>query len=100
MSDADTLRLGSCCICGREEDVHTIIMLSVKGLVPGHGWGCFVCGLAPDGASAVLCGTCTLGWEDGTEALRFACRGYPAEDGRVSIEALTEAHEHNPKVAH
>src|SRR5258708_10863139 len=45
----------SCCICDSVDNVTAIVMLDVKGEVPGHGWGCVVCGLASDGASAVLC---------------------------------------------
>lgn len=99
MSGDDIPSLGPCCICGGGENVHTVIMLAVKGQVPGHGWGCFMCDLPSDGASAVLCVLCTDKWQEG-EPLRFACRGYPAQDGRVPIGELTEPHEHDPDVEH
>lgn len=99
-SDDDTPTLGPCCICLGETDVTTIVMLPVKGIVRGHGWGCFGCGLPTDGASAVLCGDCAEDYFAGRAQLKLACRGYPATDGRVPIEALTEPHEHDKTVEH
>jgi hypothetical protein len=102
-ANGDAPDLGPCCICGGTLSVRTVIMLAVKNQVPGHGWGCVQCGLPADGASAVVCDACVARHVDGLSlysALRFACRGYPAEDGRVSIEALTEAHEHDPDIEH
>ena len=86
--------LGPCCICAGTTGVRNVIMLHVKGRVPGHGWGCFGCDLPCDGASAVLCDPCAEAWQKGTP-LRFACRGFPAEDGRVPIEELAEPHAHD-----
>ncbi len=100
LNDNDTPDLGMCCICGVREHVTAIIMLDVKNQVPGHGWGCLGCGLPSDGASAVLCETCLPGWQSGKTPLRFACRGYPAEDGRVPIAELTVPHLHDPEVEH
>jgi len=94
LTDDDSL--GPCCLCETTTAVHRIILLDVKCQVPGHGWGCFVRGLPPDGASAVLCDHCVERWQQGT-ALRFACRGYPGQDGRVPIIELTEPHEHDLK---
>jgi len=96
----DARGLGTCCICEGERRVTTIVMLSFKNEVPGHGWGCVVCALPSDGASAVLCDRCADEYIAGRAKLLSACRGYPAEDGRVSIDALTIEHEHDPRVEH
>src|SRR6476659_4409564 len=74
--------LGPCCGCERTDGVKNVVMLHQRGVMPGRGWGCFVCGLPADGAVAVLCDAC-LG-----RAPKFACRGYPAEDGRVPVSDL------------
>jgi hypothetical protein len=86
--------LGPCCICGGRMGVRNLIMLDVKAPIAGHGWGCVVCDLPCDGASAVLCDPCLGAFQDGTP-LRFACRGYPADDGRAPMKELTERHEHD-----
>jgi len=75
-------------------------MLHVKNQVPGHGWGCLECHLPMDGASAVLCDDCCNGWQSGEVELQWACRGYPAIDGRVPIGELTEPHRHDETVEH
>jgi hypothetical protein len=46
--------------------------------------------LSNDGALAVICNECLPKWEADETILRVACRGYPAEDGRVSIAELPE----------
>jgi hypothetical protein len=91
--------LGSCCVCGRcspEVNVWTILSLHKKSPTPGRGWGCVQCGLAADGATAVVCDVCfdRLG-QSVVGALRFACKGYPGSDGRVPIEELQGEHEHD-----
>jgi len=96
----DRPRFGSCCICGSEDNVTAVVMLGVKNEVPGHGWACLACGLPPDGAMAVLCAHCVDDWQSGRKQLRFACRGWPATEGRVPIEQLTEPHEHDANVEH
>jgi hypothetical protein len=98
--DDDPPTLGPCCICEAETGARTIVMLPVKGVIPGHGWGCVVCRLPFDGASAVVCGDCAEGLASGTKPLRFACRGYPATEGRVPIDDLTEPHKHDESVEH
>lgn len=90
---SDDVKLGSCCVCESLVGVRNILMLNQKSPVPGHGWGCFQCGLPPDGASAVLCDDCFSAILE--KPLRFACVGYPAKDGRIPIEQLSEAHEHD-----
>lgn len=93
--DVDPVDLGSCCGgCGQPAGKN-VVQLSVRNLVPGHGWGCFVCDLPPDGATAVLCNDCTQRMEAGEDVIRFACRGYPASDGRVPIGELTEPFDHD-----
>jgi hypothetical protein len=89
--EPDEPDLGPCCICERSEDVHNIIMLQRRGAVPGHGWGCVVCGLPPDGACAVLCDACLPKWQADESLLRVACRGYPGTDGRIAIADLPPA---------
>jgi hypothetical protein len=90
-SNADQLDLGTCCACGGTQGVRNVIMLDKKAPIPGRGWGCVVCKLPLDGAIAVLCDDCL----DSKAEIRFACRGYPATDGRVPIGELSGLHEHN-----
>jgi hypothetical protein len=92
--------LGPCCICGGALGVRNVMMLGVKNQVPGHGWGCVVCHLPPDGASAVLCDACLGLFSAGKAEIKFAARGYPATEGRVPIEALSVPHEHDPLIDH
>lgn len=91
----DPDNLGPCCICEGTSGVRNVIMLAFKGQVPGHGWGCVVCDLPSDGACVVLCDPCAKAWDEDGTPFRFACRGYPAEDGRVPIEELVERHDHD-----
>jgi hypothetical protein len=90
--------LGSCCVCGGTDGVVNIIMLPHKSPIHGRGWGCFVCGVPADGATAVVCREC-FGDGDDTVAviprLRWACRGYPGSDGRVPVAELTGVHKHD-----
>lgn len=79
---------------GNGGGVVNIIMLDLKNQIAGHGWGCFECDLPCDGASAVLCDPCAEAWQDG-KPLRFACRGYPASEGRAPIEEFAVRHEHD-----
>jgi hypothetical protein len=88
--DVDTPTLGPCCMCETTEGVRNILMLPLRGIVKGHGWGCFECGLPCDGAVAVLCDGCFAIYQTDASALRFACRGYPASDGRVLISVLPQ----------
>lgn len=85
----EEMDLGPCCACERRgKSVRNIILLEKRSPVPGRGWGCVVCGLPPDGAVYVLCDDCL---EKKAEP-KFACRGYPAKDGRVPIGELTGEH--------
>lgn len=91
------ITLGPCCACRGTEDVHTIVILPHKNAIPSRGWGCFVCNLPCEGASAVLCDSCAAGYQLGTVKLVEACRGWAGEDGREPI-ATTRArgvHDHD-----
>jgi hypothetical protein len=87
----DLYALGPCCICETDQDVRNIAMLDQRAPIAGHGWGCVVCDLPPDGALAVLCDRCAGGFESKILKLQFACRGYPASEGRVPFEDLDPA---------
>lgn len=88
----DNPDLGPCCVCEVEgAQVRNIIMLNKLSPIPGKGWGCFACGLPQNGAVAVVCDDCL----DHGRELKFACRGYPGEDGRVPIEELVGEFDHN-----
>ena len=104
MADAisdDQPSLGPCCGCERDTGLaRNIVMLPFRNKMPGHGWGCFVCGLAPDGAVAVLCDECAERFDRGDGGLRFACRGYPGIDGRAPLAEFTGSHTHDLKVPH
>lgn len=94
--DEDNINLGPCCICEKTgKTVRNIILLEKKCTIPGHGWGCVICDLSSDGASAVLCGDCMKLYESGEAAIKFACRGYPATDGRISVGELPGDHKHD-----
>jgi hypothetical protein len=100
MNNSDEPTLGSCCICGADQQVRNIMMLDVKNQVPGHGWGCLICNLPADGASAVLCDRCLELFQEGKAKIKYACRGYPAIEGRVPIEELSIPHEHDHDLHH
>jgi hypothetical protein len=83
--------LGPCCICETYVGVTVILMLPRRGPIPGHGWGCAVCGLPSDGATAVLCEGCYEFVEAGATPI-FVCRGYPGSEGRMLYSALSDEH--------
>ena len=85
------LDLGTCCACGEAEGVRNILLLEQKSPGGGQGWGCVVCGLAPDGAVAVLCDGCHLA---GAE-VKFACVGYPGKNERIPVGRLGGEHKHD-----
>jgi len=60
-------------------------MLSLRGSVPGTGWGCFVCGLPSDGACYVACDRCIKN----EVPPRFAVRGYAESGEREPIDTLS-----------
>lgn len=58
-SEEESLDLGACCCCDREDSsVRNIVNLPFKAPVLGTGWGCLVCKLPLDGATAVYCDQC------------------------------------------
>jgi hypothetical protein len=97
---SDTPKLGTCCICGGTQNVRSIVMLNRKNVFRGHGWGCVVCNLPLDGASAVLCDRCIDLWQKDAAELKWACAGFPGSEGRVLYTELTELHDHDPGVPH
>ena len=83
--------LGPCCICKATDNVRNIIMLKKKAPIPGRGWGCLQCGLPQNGAIIVLCDFCLMTYRArGEVILKYACRGFPASDGRIPIQKLQE----------
>ncbi len=93
----DAPDLGPCCICEKTQGVRNIIMLSRRGVVSGHGWGCAQCDLPADGALAVLCDECTAEFQVDESVLKTACRGYPATEGRIAIADLPPGEfDHDP----
>jgi hypothetical protein len=93
--------VGPCCICRIDDPtvVHNILMLNAQAPVRGRGWGCLECKIPMNGAIAVVCQTCwntivggrdpyTLAPGAVERELVDACRGYPAEDGRISYAEL------------
>ncbi|HEV1994920.1 MAG TPA: hypothetical protein VGR03_11355 [Candidatus Acidoferrum sp.] len=95
------VNLGNCCVCHRAR-ARVIVMLTYKCLKPGTGWGCVQCGLACDGASAIICERCAKTLEQPgsspiAEKLHFAMLGYAGERRREPIENVwkRERHEHD-----
>lgn len=82
------VKLGNCCMCADDHPARNILMLDRRALVSGRGWGCVVCGLAPDGAVAVLCDACLHAFQEKPDLLTMACFGYPAGGLRVPIADL------------
>ena len=86
----------ACCVCQKQDrPVRNLIMLNVRGPVPGKGWGCVQCHTPSDGATATLCDTCLPRWQADERVMRFACVGYPGDGVLVELSTLTEAFGHN-----
>jgi len=95
MGEKETIDFGSCCACGKEDKtVRNFVMLNVKGHIPGTGWGCVVCGIPADGATAVICDECVQR-NVRTEEIKWVIKGYPLEKGRGLRSELTEYWDHN-----
>ena len=76
--------LGPCCSCGKYgESVRNIVMLHEIGPTPDRGWGCFACGLGPQGAVAVQCDYCLLSHAP----IIYVCAGDDSL-GRVRLDSL------------
>ena len=86
--------LGRCCACRGPRRARNIVMLDVKAMVPGRGWGCVACDLPCDGAVAVVCDDCVAVERPPVDA----CLGYPTDHGRVPIAELVGEHEHRAGV--
>lgn len=93
--------LGPCCRCGAggraANPVRTLMCLDAQSPISGHGWGCMVCGLACDGAQAVVCDRCAEEMPGDTRprmGLTHAWRGW-ASEGLVSVGELTGSHRHD-----
>lgn len=75
-------------MCPAQDGVRNLIMLDRRCAIPGHGWGCLVCGLPMDGAYAVLCDPCLERYRENDALLTTVCAGYPGSEGRVLVDAL------------
>jgi len=82
---------GPCCCCLRLKEIRNLIMLPVRAPVAGTGWGCFVCGLPPDGAVAACCDECVAAGAP----IRFACRDHPSKIARIPRDEPTEPFTHD-----
>ena len=76
---------GPCCACLRRgRELLNLILLPLRSLEPGHGWGCTVCHLPPHGAFAAVCDECF--------ALRrpilAACHGPAKDRQRIGLNRL------------
>ena len=84
--------IGPCCACGREgDDVRNIILLEIKTLIPGTGWGCVRCGLPFDGAIAALCDECL---PPDPQAIKFMVYGYLKNKARQRIDLAHRLDKH------
>lgn len=91
--------LGSCCICETFVGVTVILMLPRRSPIAGHGWGCAVCPLPSDGATAVFCESCYEFIEAGANPV-YVCRGWPGSDGRALFTELSPEHFDHRDVNH
>lgn len=97
----ELLDLGSCCTCGNKGPaVRNVIMLPKLAPERGKGWGCVICDLPSDGASAVLCDACMEAYHAGRVKLKYAISGYPQDDVRVPIEMLKGKFDHDVAMHH
>ena len=95
----ETCSMGACCACGSRRNERSLICLPFR--VPdlwrvedGTGqWGCFQCGLPPEGAVAVVCDKCMLAGRDPTTF----CIGAPGKGSRAGVELLVEVFQHDMK---
>lgn len=94
----DGINLGPCCCCGAQGFAPVnVILLNKLSPILGRGWGCLQCGVPSNGASAVVCDSC-MREHDGQPVdtwLKWACRGYPAIDGRIPFPELEGEFDHD-----
>lgn len=99
-AEASDIPFGPCCVCGQPGELPNLMMLELRGGEPGKGWGCLLCGLPPDGATAAICRRCIPDdWQPGAPRpggeVRYACVGYVTDPRRVPIVELVEPWRHD-----
>jgi hypothetical protein len=87
--------LGACCMCEQNDGtVRNILNLPYRN-PKAVGWGCFVCNLPAEGATAIVCDSCLeILQNDEDTKIKWACAGYPKEPERIPYNSLTELFEH------
>lgn len=87
MTDDEAFDLGACCACGDcGPQVRNILALQRRAPTPGTGWGCFRCGLPPDGAIAVVCDACLAAKAE----IRWVTDGLVCDKKRSLYELLSD----------
>lgn len=87
--------LGSCCACRLfKPDVRNVLCLGFKAPLAGTGWGCVQCGLALDGAVAVVCDDCL----EMAAPLQEICHGFPAERQRAAYAGYAGGERHSHRL--
>jgi hypothetical protein len=90
--DDEAIDFGPCCACEKADStVRNIVALQKIAPVPNTGWGCFTCDLPMNGAQAVLCDACI----ETKAEIKFACKGYITEHGRIPVSELAGPFEHD-----
>jgi hypothetical protein len=89
-----------CCVCEKVTLCRHIVMLAKRGSTPGKGWGCFVCKLPNDGATAVICDECRealqyQGHDKAMEAIKCWCVNGLTKPERAMVSDLSEAFNHD-----
>jgi hypothetical protein len=83
---------GPCCICERQDSTVRNILMLPKRSPYGQGWGCVQCGLALEGATAIVCDRCFRKHKEHvTEQLKFFCKPDGPKnyiDGRAAYSEL------------
>lgn len=85
---------GTCCVCESEMQTCGIIQLGYK-IKSESGWGCLQCGLAMEGAIAIVCGACIDKYEGNVEdQIKYLMNG---KKGRLPVPPAEERipHEHD-----
>ena len=95
---------GSCCVCEKHDPtVRNIVCVPWKLPVwlcgKSAGWGCVVCDLPADGATAIICDQCEAKHqgEEGWDWIRFVIG--PRRDQRMPINMINQADKHEHDVA-
>ncbi len=91
----DHPQLGACCACRLfKPDVRNVVCLSFKAPVAGTGWGCVQCGLALDGAVAVICDDCL----EMAAPLQELCHSFPADRQRAAYTTYAGGERHHHRL--